>query len=531
MRGYYPLGPTLLETGDVFGLHRRHRVIGKPVYVMVYPKVVPLAEVRLRLGTADRRSAAAEPPLRRPDPHRRRARSTSIGDPLQRVHWKVTARTGRAPLPRLRADQPRRGYASSSTSTPTATTKRGEPHRSELAVTTAASIAYAVSMLNQQLGLASNGRDAADRIREESLEAERRGTGEGYATRDEARERFELSEENDRIRPVVVETRRGFDQFQKIREALARLELSDALRLRATGAGDGLAHAARDATVIAVLPHVPAETAVALGTLRRQGFAVTAILIGLDESQKLEAHGRLLAETSATSVTSNTEEELAHLGGSTTAGRSPQRSGRSRSTRLAIPIPLRMTRPRLLAFAQLLRCRTSSPRSPTSPSPRRRASPCLPDAAGASGATAVLLALASGCLYLAGMVWNDFFDLAEDAKARAVPPAAIRPRLGPHRGPSRRRSSFALGLALRRRCAGCRAHGDGITAARLRRRHRRGVLALRRRDEAHAGRPGGDGACRFLNVLLGLSLIPETAARLELRGSTSPASSACTSSA
>ena len=39
----------------------------------------------------------------------------------------------------------------------------------------------------------------------------------------------------------------------------------------------------RDATVIAILPRVPVETAVALGTLRRQGFAVTAILIGLDD--------------------------------------------------------------------------------------------------------------------------------------------------------------------------------------------------------------------------------------------------------
>src|SRR5262245_30110006 len=26
-RGYYQLGPTLLETGDLFGLHRRHRIV------------------------------------------------------------------------------------------------------------------------------------------------------------------------------------------------------------------------------------------------------------------------------------------------------------------------------------------------------------------------------------------------------------------------------------------------------------------------------------------------------------------------
>ncbi len=235
-----------------------------------------------------------------------------VGDPLQRVHWKVTARTGvlhcRVYEPTslagatLLIDFHADGYHS-----------RGEPHRSDLAVTTAASIAYAVSMLNQQLGLASNGRDAADRIREESLETDA-VPEEGYETRDEARDRFELREDNDRLRPVVVETRRGFDQFQKIREALARLELTDAFEF-AQLALEMAPRIPRDATVIAILPRVPVETAVALGTLRRQGFAVTAILIGLDETQKLEAHGRLLAETVRDIRYVNTEDELAHFGG------------------------------------------------------------------------------------------------------------------------------------------------------------------------------------------------------------------------
>jgi uncharacterized protein (DUF58 family) len=315
MRGYYPLGPTLLETGDVFGLHRRHRVIGKPVYVMVYPKVVPLPKYDFAserpIGEIRLQNRLFEDPTRTAG-----VREYQVGDPLQRVHWKVTARTG---ILHCRVYEP--------TSLAGATIlidfhadgypKRGEPHRSDLAVTTAASIAYAVSVLNQQLGLASNGRDAADRIREESLRDED-ARDEGYETREAARERFELREENDRLRPVVVDTRRGFDQFQKIREALARLELSD---------GFGFARLAlemapripRDATVIAVLPQVPVESAVALGTLRRQGFAVTAILIGLDETQKLEAHGRLLAETVRDIRYVNTEEELAHFGGNTAA--------------------------------------------------------------------------------------------------------------------------------------------------------------------------------------------------------------------
>src|SRR5678815_5502713 len=42
-RGYYQIGPLVLETGDLFGLHRRYRVATEPQYLMVLPKVVPLA--------------------------------------------------------------------------------------------------------------------------------------------------------------------------------------------------------------------------------------------------------------------------------------------------------------------------------------------------------------------------------------------------------------------------------------------------------------------------------------------------------
>jgi hypothetical protein len=175
-----------------------------------------------------------------------------------------------------------------------------------------------VSVLNQQLGLVSNGRDAADRIREEALEKRPSKDGEdlGYESREEARARYELLEETDRIRPVVVDTRRGFDQFQKVREALARLELSDGMTF-AQLALEMAPRMPRDATVIAVLPRVPAESAVALGTLRRQGFAVTAVLIGLDDAERLEAHARLLAETVRDIRYVNSEAELSALGSNT----------------------------------------------------------------------------------------------------------------------------------------------------------------------------------------------------------------------
>ena len=41
-RGYYQLGPLVVETGDLFGLHRRFRVVTDPHFLLVYPRVIPL---------------------------------------------------------------------------------------------------------------------------------------------------------------------------------------------------------------------------------------------------------------------------------------------------------------------------------------------------------------------------------------------------------------------------------------------------------------------------------------------------------
>lgn len=315
MRGYYPIGPTLLETGDVFGLHRRHRVVGRPVYVLVYPKVVPLPHYNFAserpIGEVRLQNRLFEDPTRTAG-----VREYQVGDPLQRVHWKVTARTGILHS---------RIYEPSSLAGATLLVdfhtdgfpRRGEPYRSELAITTAASLAYAVSVFNQQLGLVSNGRDAADRIRDESLDPT--SSQRQYETRDQARDQFELKEDNVRLRPVVVETRRGVNQFQQVREALARLELTDGFRF-AELVLEMAPRLPRDATAICILPQVTVETALALGSLRRQGFAVTVVLIGLEESAKLEATGRLLAEGVRDVRCVNTEEELAKLGQNTLAG-------------------------------------------------------------------------------------------------------------------------------------------------------------------------------------------------------------------
>ena len=134
-------------------------------YLLVYPEVValegydvasrrPIGEVRMtyRLFEDPTRIAGV--------------RQYAAGDPLNRVHWRATARTGMLHS---------KVYEPSTVSGATLVLDfhqqshdpAHEPFRSELAVTAAASIANAVYMMQQQVGLVTNGRDAADRIRVE----------------------------------------------------------------------------------------------------------------------------------------------------------------------------------------------------------------------------------------------------------------------------------------------------------------------------------------------------------------------------
>ena len=63
----------------------------------------------------------------------------------------------------------------------------------------------------------------------------------------------------------------------RILETLARLELTDGLDL-ADLVHEAASRLRRDATVVVVLSAITPQAAVALGNLRRRGFAVTALV-------------------------------------------------------------------------------------------------------------------------------------------------------------------------------------------------------------------------------------------------------------
>ncbi len=94
MRGYFQIGPLTLESGDLFGLHRRFRVLTEPTFLLVYPRIVPL----LGYDIASRRPIGDVRLTHRlyEDPTRiAGVRPYEAGDPLNRVHWRAT----RAPAP------------------------------------------------------------------------------------------------------------------------------------------------------------------------------------------------------------------------------------------------------------------------------------------------------------------------------------------------------------------------------------------------------------------------------------------------
>jgi uncharacterized protein (DUF58 family) len=307
-RGYYQLGPVLLETGDVFGLHRRYRVATEPHFALVLPKVLPLQGYNL----ASRRPLGEIRVVHRlyEDPTRLAGvRPYQQGDPLRRIHWRATARTGeihsrlyensRVAGATFLLDFHTRNYQGA-----------GAAASAELAIVTVAALANAVFLMGQQTGFISNGRDAADRIRQEGWRAE-------FTTRADAHRRADEPPANNRLQPVRVETRKGGETLRQILETLARLEHTDGLDFAEMLAAV-VSQIPRDATVVPVLRHVTPAMAVALGGLVRRGFLVTVVVASFDKepvpdwAQPPEWAGLLLAQGIDFRVV-NSEETVMNL--------------------------------------------------------------------------------------------------------------------------------------------------------------------------------------------------------------------------
>jgi uncharacterized protein (DUF58 family) len=291
-RGYYQFGPLLTETGDLFGLQRTYRIITEPHFVMVYPKVLPLETYDIEsprpIGEVRLAHRLFEDPTRISG-----VRAFEHGDPINRIHWRATARTGTLQSKTFESscvagatillDFHASGFPA-----------QAQFYASELAITLAGTVAQAVCQMGQQAGLVSNGRDAVERMKFQGWDLT-------FKTREFAKRGLRAQHDNRRLAPVVVETRRDAGQFQRILETLARLELTEEFAFHEMVAEAG-PHLPRSATVLAIVSHVSAESAAALGSLKRRGYSVLALVVTFGEPEHPdwaappEWAGRLLQE-------------------------------------------------------------------------------------------------------------------------------------------------------------------------------------------------------------------------------------------
>lgn len=90
-RGLFTLGPTMISSGDPFGLFSKSKIFQTDKILVVLPYLVPLQHFpsppgRLPGGTALRRKSLEV------TPYAAGVREYIAGDPLSRIHWRSTAR-------------------------------------------------------------------------------------------------------------------------------------------------------------------------------------------------------------------------------------------------------------------------------------------------------------------------------------------------------------------------------------------------------------------------------------------------------
>jgi uncharacterized protein (DUF58 family) len=90
-RGYYPLGPAVISSGDIFGLYSRSLKIALEDHIIVYPRIMRIGRAPIPsqqpLGESRSEYRVFQDPTRPIG-----VRDYQHGDSLRHVHWKASAR-------------------------------------------------------------------------------------------------------------------------------------------------------------------------------------------------------------------------------------------------------------------------------------------------------------------------------------------------------------------------------------------------------------------------------------------------------
>ena len=243
-RGYYPLGPLLVNVGDLFGVRRQEQRFYTQDALIVYPRIIPLNSVGLPaqtpFGDIPSNQRLFEDPTRLTG-----IREYQAGDSIRHIHWKASATQGTLQVKRFEPaisieaqifiNLDRRDYSQNRAAT-----------ASELAIVTAASVANYLARKRQTVGLSCNGLDP--------------------------------------LRPdggsISLPRRKGQDQLMGILDILARVQLQDRDQTR-------FADTLREATLqlswggvaVIITPHADDKLFDSMIAMKRAGFHVMLVLM------------------------------------------------------------------------------------------------------------------------------------------------------------------------------------------------------------------------------------------------------------
>jgi uncharacterized protein (DUF58 family) len=240
-RGYYPVGPIVLSTGDLFGFAEAAWQEKEPTHVTVYPQVVGLHELglpsRSPFGVLASRQRIFEDPNRMSG-----VREYISGDSQRRIHWKASAHENTLLVKKFQPaialnvavvlDLDKNAYPTS-----------GAISASEWAIIIAASLASYVTGQRQPVGLLSNGVDSVT---------------------------------NTPVRPIP--TRQGQNHLMAILTALARIQMQEAEERLATWLPRQITDLEWGTTLIVVTPQLDEATIWTLHNAYRRGSNVLVLV-------------------------------------------------------------------------------------------------------------------------------------------------------------------------------------------------------------------------------------------------------------
>jgi uncharacterized protein (DUF58 family) len=272
-RGLFRVGPSVIETSDPLGLVRRFRVDPEVRFVTVLPRTVDIGPgwpLGYRpIHEVPRRRSLSEDPSRFLG-----VRDYRAGDSLRRIHWRATARSGRLQV-KLFEPSVLEGVLLAvemgTAAWPRAADEAEADPTVELAVTVAASIAEFVLVNGQEVGLISNGGDAAERYPAD-------WTGGSFRRLEDALQETEARREIAAYRPLGVEPGQGRWQLDHLRTALARLTLAPGLTLPELLIAEA-PRLPRSHVILVITPDLQGGLGDALAVLRHSGFEVGVVWI------------------------------------------------------------------------------------------------------------------------------------------------------------------------------------------------------------------------------------------------------------